>query len=878
MKQLPTLLLIALCAWLGIACESSNESFEGKEAFVQDFENRQHFFEGTDFLSVFDRDLSNTQREALQFLYAYMPLPDITDYSGDFHLNNVNYSLKARTEMPWGKTIPDREFLHFVLPSRVNNENLDECRGIFYDELKERVRNLSMYDAVLEVNHWCHEKVTYKPSDARTSSPLATVRTAHGRCGEESTFTVSALRAVGIPARQVYTPRWAHTDDNHAWVEAWVDGKWYFLGACEPEPVLNLGWFNAPASRAMLMHTNVFGNYNGPEEVLARNNCFTEINVTSNYAPVATTTVQVTDSEGNVVKALVEFKIYNYAEFYSAAKKECDENGCTSLTTGCGDVLVWASHNGAFGFAKYTAGKDSVVKVVLDKSAGYEAQLTLDVIPPVERNNTPQLTEQQINENKCRFIQEDSIRNAYVATFPTKEDAIALAHELHLNEEYVVALISQSRGNYENIITYLRGIPELKRNRALRVLFEMAEKDLRDVSLEVLKDHYPMIANTHNESDVFYQYLLNPRVSNEKLTPYRSFFNEVITTEEMSAYKENPELWVAWCRDNIKVESLWNPRHYCMSPMGVWKMRIADSHSRDIFFVSAARSMGIVSRIDEVTGKTQYWKDNVWYDVNFESKTEAQTSSTGVLRATYTPTPFLDNPRYYSHFSISKVVDGRLQLLNYPEDATWQSLLRNGESLDAGNYLITTGTRMANGGVLAHLHFVNVTEDEKTQIELVQRESNDKLQVIGNFNSENIFYDANTQQLRSLLSATGRGYYIIALVAPNNEPTNHFLNDLKPYKEVFEQWGQKIVLVFNDPESLSRFKVDEFPSLPSTVVLGADNNRVIYNEIVNNMKLQSPQHPIILVADTFNRIVFISQGYSIGLGEQLVKVINQLSE
>ena len=78
-----------------------------------------------------------------------------------------------------------------------------------------------------------------------------------GRCGEESTLLVAALRSVGIPARQVYTPRWAHTDDNHAWVEAWADGKWYFLGACEPEPVLNLGWFNAPASRGMLMHTKV---------------------------------------------------------------------------------------------------------------------------------------------------------------------------------------------------------------------------------------------------------------------------------------------------------------------------------------------------------------------------------------------------------------------------------------------------------------------------------------------------------------------------------------------------------------------------------------------------------------------------------------------
>ena len=107
----------------------------------------------------------------------------------------------------------------------------------------------------LEVNHWCHEKAVYKPSDARTKLSFGNGTYRHGRCGEESTLLVAALRSVGIPARQVYTPRWAHTDDNHAWVEAWADGKWYFLGACEPEPVLNLGWFNAPASRGMLMHT-----------------------------------------------------------------------------------------------------------------------------------------------------------------------------------------------------------------------------------------------------------------------------------------------------------------------------------------------------------------------------------------------------------------------------------------------------------------------------------------------------------------------------------------------------------------------------------------------------------------------------------------------
>ena len=69
-------------------------------------------------------------------------------------------------------------------------------------------------------------------------------------CGEESVFLVNALRSVGIPARQVYVPRWSHCDDNHAWVELWCDGKWYFTGACEPLMILNKGWFTNASSRA----------------------------------------------------------------------------------------------------------------------------------------------------------------------------------------------------------------------------------------------------------------------------------------------------------------------------------------------------------------------------------------------------------------------------------------------------------------------------------------------------------------------------------------------------------------------------------------------------------------------------------------------------
>lgn len=858
----------------------AQKTFDKSGKIARDFEERRKAVANDSYFKVFDKELTGRQRQAMQFLYAYMPLPDIADYSGDFHLENVNCALAARREMPWGSKVPVREFLHFVLPVRVNNEDLDNSRTVFYNELKERVVGLSMYDAVLEVNHWCHEKVTYTPSDIRTSSPLATVRTAYGRCGEESTFTVAALRAVGIPARQVYTPRWAHTDNNHAWVEAWIDGKWYFLGACEPEPVLNLAWFNAPASRGMLMHTNAFGSYDGPEEVLSVTPCFTEINVTSNYAPVATTKVQVVDEAGNPVKATVEFKIYNYAEFFTAATKVCDENGCTSITSGLGDMVAWASKDGKFGFAKFAAGKENDVKVVLDKGPGYNAVLEMNITPPAERNTVPYVSEKQAAENARRFAYEDSLRAAYVSTFITAEKAGMFAQFLGfggLHEKDIVNIMLKSRGNHATIEKFLADSPREELALAYFLLSVVSDKDLRDISREVLDDHLWNTVRNGSYDEDFRNYILNPRVSNEMLTPYKSFFRKQFNADERQFFAGDPQRWVNWCRENIAVNGDWNPLSLCMSPEGVWNMRVADSHSRDIFFVSGARAIGIPARIDEVTGKTQYMMGNKWHDVDFEAST-GENMPQGTLRLDFTPTRYFDNPKYYSHFSISKIVDGRLQLLGYPEEATTvNSHFCEGTPMDAGDYFMMTGTRMADGSVQAHLTFFTIEEGKETVLGYVQRESSEELQVIGDFNSENLFYDLTGERNRSLLSATGRGYYIIALIAPGSEPVNHFLRDVMPYKKEFEKWGQKMVLLFRDKGEAGRF-VNDFPNLPSTVVWGTDIDDTIYNEIVRNMKLQSPNRPVILVADTFNRVVFMSQGYSIGLGEQLIKVVNKLNE
>lgn len=887
MRRATQLFGICWLLCLLVACGESHFMTDAsyRSRVEQDFQQKKALMpQGELFAILDDASLSTYEQEALEFFYAYMPLADITDYPGEFHLMNIRASQRAAEEMAWGKNIPEDLFRHFVLPVRVNNEQLDSARVVFYKELKDRVKSLSLYDAILEVNHWCHEKAVYMPSDARTSSPLATVSTAYGRCGEESTLLVAALRSVGIPARQVYTPRWAHTDDNHAWVEAWADGKWHFLGACEPEPVLDLGWFNAPASRGMLMHTKVFGRYEGKEEVMSVNPTYTEINVIDNYAPTAQAKVIVKDEAGNPVPdACVEFKLYNYAEFYTVATKHTDDGGVCGLTAGKGDMLVWASKDGRFGFSKLSFGKQPELTVILDKQAGDSFTVDIDIVPPAESANLPEVTPEQRAENDRRLAIEDSIRNVYVGKFISEEAARNFARDYKLDRDAVAKILVAARGNYRVIREFMTRLrSDNSRKGGIDLLQQISAKDLRDVRLDVLIDHMQSRVRTTN-AGYFRKYVRNPRVSNEMLTPYKTFFGKVISKEDVEAYVAEPMKMVAWVAKNIQVNKECNLGAPPVSPEGVWKARLADAHSRDIFFVSMARSMGVPARIDEVTGKVQLITDDGAIDVNFEAAGQAPAQR-GRLAAKYTPIQSLDNPKYYSHFTISKVTpQGNLQLLSYDEGdtdmgggVTWSSLLKEGTSLDAGDYILVTGTRLASGGILAQMTSLNVKAGGRTETKLVMRENKDEVQVIGNFNSESLFTTLEGGNKQSLLQACGRGYFVVGILGVNQEPTNHALRDISALKTDLEKWGRKLVLLFPNQEQAGKYRAADFPGLPNTVIYGIDTEDIA-QQIVKNMKLKRKDTlPIFIIADTFNRVVFVSQGYTIGLGEQLMKTVKGL--
>ena len=52
-----------------------------------------------------------------------------------------------------------------------------------------------------------------------------------------------------------------------------------------------------------------------------------------------------------------------------------------------------------------------------------------------------------------------------------------------------------------------------------------------------------------------------------------------------------------------------------------------------------------------------------------------------------------------------------------------------------------------------------------------------------------------------------------------------------------------------------------------------DTDGAIMREIVANQRLATESLPVFIVADTFNRVVHLTQGYTIGLGARLASIL-----
>lgn len=807
-------------------------------------------------------DCTEEERLCLMSICAYLPASDMANYPVSFFKKAVKDTLFIRQTLSPENLCGGELFLNYVLPIRFNNEDLTDHRMDFYRELFPRVKELTPEKAVLEVNYWCYEKATYRSTDFRTASPLTVIRNTYGRCGEESVLCVAALRSVGIPARQCYTPKWAHCDDNHAWVEVFVNGAWHFIGACEPEAQLDKGWFTESASRAMLVHARAFTQIRGGEEITLQTPVITQVNIMKNYADTKTLTVQVTDAAGAPVSgALVQFEVLNFSQLAPIAQLVTDAQGHTDLSTGYGDLWIHAAKDGVFGEG-IARRKDTEIYVQLCRTtqAG-TPPVSVKMIPPPAGTATAITPAAEQQQHNARMKQAENIRKEYQDSFVQGEAAEKFARNFPGNEAQVAGFISRSNGNFPEIAGFLKDTAQL--SDKLNLLATLSEKDFSDTTCGLLQSHlvYALPYQAQLGQALFVNYVLAPRVAHETLSDFRPFIAGYFSLQQQTGFRQDPaDIWTYLCK-HVQDCGNWEYETLSATPQGLLRICFGSEKSIKIAFVAICRTLGIPARLHPVDQAPEYWRNDSW---NRPARQEDTVFQTGTLT--------LKKSRgeafvYGKNFSVDQYNRGVYKPMNLEETGFGETHVSY--TLEQGEYRVTVSNRLLDGSVDICFYHVRILPDAQTVQEIALPRSVQAEKKIYALEEIPVFLETGEiQNVLTLLPKAQPGG--IAWLETGREPTEHLLNEILEQQEAFAQKNRQLILLVKNQAEKAYPLLEKAVACTGLQVFVWAEEACAAAEIRQRVECASQEFPLVIGVTDQKSGCFSVAGYHVGIGQLLL--------
>ena len=779
--------------------------------------------------------LDRPRWQVMLFLWGSVPESDLDCYPIELFLRFADHAVQLRQTVPWCACLDVMTFLHYVASPRVNDEDLSFHRDIFYAALWPRLAGLStMEERILEVNRWCCEHASYQAQDGRTASPLTVYRCGSGRCGEESAFLVSALRSVGIPARQVYAPRWSHCDDNHAWVEALCDGQWRYLGACEPEPVLDRGWFTTAASRAVLVHSRVFGRDGSlpPQELLGLEDGVSWLNQTARYAETRTYTFQALVDGRPAAGTKFHLQILNEASFHTVATLTADGRGTARAELGLGGVHVLAVKGKLA--AEGECGADGLVLHLAPPEGGDTPWTDFDFLAPESVRPAPaMLSDSQKAQRVWERRQGEALRRARLdrAFRPLREGCDDL--------------LRAARGNCGEIRAFLDHKDGDWREKLVRTL---SDKDLRDVTREILEDHFAHLPPWKGgmPERIYWRYAACPRIAMEKLTPWRGAL-----ARWLEGWTGTPA--ALWRRINRELKTR-APAYGNLywPPEAALKSGGCDEKSKRLLLVAALRVLGIPARLRPLDGVPEYWKGGEFRPVVSEK--------TALLRLTCPE----GAPRCRQDWSLSRWTGEGWQLLA-PEEEWQDGGLEL--ALPVGRYRLITTVRLPGGNQLAARCEAALAAGEEKDVCLRLR----PLSAADLLTSQALpAVPARTPEGEEIpdLFRMGDGPVLALWLEEGGEPTEHVLNELMERRGALPV---RIVFLVRGRDSLRQ------PTLAKALER-LDRVRVLLDDWAYDLEAvarclgRDPDlPPLMVLCDGAGKAVYSDSGYRVGAVELLLR-------
>ncbi len=659
------------------------------------------------------------REEAATWILAWLPLSDCAALDLPMLREHVEGAVRTYSEAPWGDTIPRDLWLHFVVPHRVSQEPAQAWREEFRAQIWPRVKDAeSMELAALAVTRWCREQATFKSTSGRDMGPLTTVARGIGRCEEEMILNICALRSVGIPARACSTPYWSFTDNNHAWVEVWADGRWWFLGGCEPGNCLNNAWFAGSARRTGFVRSVGYGEFDpSPEPLYRVEDGSTIINSTAVYTDPIHVTVHL-DAEWAGPDTWIYANVLNFGSMRAIAKMKPGATidlgpGEYAFTAGDGEELLLQVAGGPSGEA-IELRLDGEDRYDLDASPGFWLRYPESAARPAR--NLELVTDAQNASMNRRIASREGDRNKLRTPSATEQKIIDALPELEATR--FQSVLAKPFTHVSTLVELLGRYADGDRRGALLTFLTAADdKDLLELSGSALRSHLDGALRARSlqgmqiPDEVFAQGLLACRVEREPGGAWRDGI-EVIALGGETPRETLDLLLATWAeRTRETVGGLFGSR---LNPAQTWQLGMGTPSDLKVGLVGFLRCQGFPARYSH--GKVEAWVED-WLvldavDGKVIDPGGEGGGSKGELELAFTRGGQVHaGAESYKNFNVSRLKAGYLQ-------TPWWDPALGQQEWDTGPHILCSVNRVPGGSVYGRLRRFEVKAGETTQVKL----------------------------------------------------------------------------------------------------------------------------------------------------------------
>ncbi|MDE6499676.1 MAG: hypothetical protein K2K83_03095, partial [Rikenella sp.] len=161
--------------------------------------------------------------DSLGLAVRYRSESDAEAMTAEYLIRNIDQAFEARERYPWAGHYSDDLFRRYVLPYRIDVEELTDWRAFFRERYEPMVDTLSEPRTVRRVARLIIRDVNSRfgfHEEALMLKPAFTPQEAfacgRGECNSVADIHVLALRAMGIAATKDMIPVWGTSDGGHA--------------------------------------------------------------------------------------------------------------------------------------------------------------------------------------------------------------------------------------------------------------------------------------------------------------------------------------------------------------------------------------------------------------------------------------------------------------------------------------------------------------------------------------------------------------------------------------------------------------------------------------------------------------------------------------